>query len=370
VGAVLLSHDTGTPQGPSVVCTYGLTIYHQDEGVPLPIPLSVLDLTPVPAGTTGGEALRNTIDLAKRADALGYERYWLAEHHNLPGIASSAPEVMMANVAAATDRIRVGSGGVMLPNHAPLHVAEVFRVLEALHPGRMDLGIGRAPGTDPVTAQALRGRFASAGADDFPEALSDLLGFLHDRMPAGHPFASVRAVPADAGAPPVWLLGSSGWSAQAAATWGLPYSFAAHFSPGDAGAAMRHYRERFQPSEWLDAPHSMVAVGVIAAEDDERARYLAEPLGLSWARIHSGRSEPLPTPEEAAAHPWTPAERQVADGYLSRQVIGGPETVRAGLERMVEDTGADELMLTTHVHGHDDRVRSYEIVADAMRDGG
>jgi luciferase family oxidoreductase group 1 len=324
----------------------------------------------VPAGASGGEALRNTLDLARRAEALGYRRYWLAEHHNLPGVASSAPEVMMAHVAAVTSTIRVGSGGVMLPNHAPLHVAEVFRVLEALHPGRIDLGIGRAPGTDGVTAQALRGRFASPGADDFPEQLDDLMGFLHDRIPPGHPFARVRAVPADAGAPPVWLLGSSGWSAQAAAILGLPYAFAAHFSPGDARGAMRWYREHFQPSEWLPEPHSMIALGVIAAEDDERATWLAGPIGLSWARIHTtGRSDALPTPEEAATHEWTPAERQVAEGYLSRQIVGGPDRVREGILRAVEETAADEAMITTHVHGHGDRVRSYELVMEALGAG-
>ena len=230
--------------------------------------LSVLDVSPVSSGSRGAEALQNTLDLARLVDRLGYRRYWLAEHHNMPTIASSTPEVMIGHVANETERIRVGAGGIMLPNHAPLKVAETFRVLEALHPGRIDLGIGRAPGTDPVTATALRRSQDGLGAEDFPQRFGELLAFAGDGFPEDHPFRSVVAMPGDVGLPPIWLLGSSGYSARVAGEMGLGYAFAAHFSPADPAPAMRAYRESFQPSEAFASPSAVVAVAVVCGEND------------------------------------------------------------------------------------------------------
>src|ERR687889_334821 len=225
--------------------------------------LSVLDVSPVSSGSNSAQALRNTLDLARLTDRLGYERYWLAEHHNLPIIASSAPEVMIGHVANVTERIRIGAGGIMLPNHAPLKVAETFRVLEALHPGRVDLGIGRAPGTDPVTATALRRSEEGFGANDFPERFGELLAFSGDGFPEDHPFRSITAMPNDIALPPIWLLGSSGYSATGAGKMGLGYAFASHFSPADPAPAMRAYRENFEPSEDFGRPSAVLAVDVI-----------------------------------------------------------------------------------------------------------
>src|ERR687891_376637 len=234
--------------------------------------LSILDVSPVSSGLNGAQALRNTLELARLADRLGYERYWLAEHHNLPSIASSAPEIMIGHVAGVTQKIRVGAGGIMLPNHAPLKVAETFRVLEALHPGRIDLGIRRAPGTDPVTATALRRSEDGLGADDFPERFGELLAFSGDGFPKDHPFRSVVAMPSDIGLPPIWLLGSSGYSAKAAGELGLGYAFASHFSPTDPAPAMRAYRESFEPSESFERPSAVLAVAPTCAATRERAK--------------------------------------------------------------------------------------------------
>ncbi|OXM57809.1 alkanal monooxygenase [Amycolatopsis thailandensis] len=325
------------------------------------MPLSVLDLSPVVAGGGVGDSLRNTLDLARRTEALGYHRYWLAEHHNMPGIASSATAVMIGQVAAATERIRVGSGGVMLPNHAPLVVAEQFGTLEAFHPGRIDLGIGRAPGTDQRTALALRGP-GGLTAENFPQQFAELLAYFeHSDQRA------VNAVTAEGNKPPVWLLGSSGFSARMAGELGLPFSFAHHFSAENTLPAVALYRDSFKPSDVLDEPYVMLGVSVVAAETDERAQYLAAPSGLTFLSLRKGRPIPLPTPEEAAAYPYTDIERVFIEDRASSSVIGSPETVHKGLETLLADTDANELMITTMVHDQADRVRSYELVSELAR---
>jgi luciferase family oxidoreductase group 1 len=328
--------------------------------------LSVLDVSPVSSDSDGAQALRHTLELARLADRLGYERYWLAEHHNLPSIASSAPEIMIGHVASKTSRIRVGAGGIMLPNHAPLKVAETFRVLEALHPGRIDLGIGRAPGTDPVTATALRRSPDGLEAEDFPQRFGELLAFSGDGFPEEHPFRSVIAMPSDVRLPPIWLLGSSGYSARAAGEMGLGYAFAAHFSPADPAPAMHAYRASFESSEDFGRPSAILAVAVGCGETDEQAKRLASSMELAWVRMRSGNPGPLPSPEEAIAYPYTPAERRLADAYRSMQVVGHPHTVRARIEEVAEHTAADEVMITTNVYDHPERLRSYERLAEVF----
>jgi luciferase family oxidoreductase group 1 len=323
------------------------------------IPFSVLDLAVISTGSSAGAALTGTIDLAKRAEELGYQRFWVAEHHNMPGIASSAPSVLIAHLAAATSTLRVGSGGVMLPNHAPLVVAEQFGMLEALHPGRVDLGIGRAPGTDQVTAQALRRTANALSVDDFPEELTALMGYFSGPSERG-----VSAVPALGNPPDVWLLGSSGYSAQVAGLLGLPFAFAHHFSAANTLPALALYRERFRPSARLERPYAMVCASVIAAEDDERARYLAGPGGLSFLRLRQGHPGTMPTPEEAARYDYNEVERSFLADRMSTQIIGGPDTVLKGITSLLEQTQADELMVVTMVHDPADGVRSYELVAE------
>ncbi|MEA2937017.1 MAG: hypothetical protein QOC56_521, partial [Alphaproteobacteria bacterium] len=261
------------------------------------VPISVLDLSPVSAGSSGAIALRNSLDLAQLAERLGYTRYWVAEHHNLPSLASSAPEIMIGQIAAATQRMRVGSGGVMLPNHAPLMVAERFKVLEALFPGRIDLGIGRAPGTDPVTSYALRRRQDTAEGDDFLERFQELLLFDRNGFPEGHPFRAVHAMPQDVALPPLWLLGSSGYSAQLAAMIGAGFSFAHHFSDHDAAAPMLAYREQFKPSATRDRPYAILACAAVCADSDAEAERLATSLDLNWVRRARGEYLPLASPE-------------------------------------------------------------------------
>ncbi|MBA9004119.1 MULTISPECIES: LLM class flavin-dependent oxidoreductase [Thermomonospora] len=319
------------------------------------IPFSVLDLSPVVTGSTSAQALRNTLDLARHTERLGYHRYWLAEHHNMPGIASSATAVLIGQVAAATERIRVGSGGVMLPNHPPLVVAEQFGTLEALYPGRIDLGIGRAPGTDQSTARALRRATGPLSVDDFPEQLVELRRYFDDDS---------AATPAAGNRPPMWLLGSSGYSARLAGMLGLPFAFAHHFSAENTLPALALYRESFRPSADLDRPYAMVAVSVTAAETDERAHELARPQALQFLRLRQGLPGPLPSPEEAAAHPYTPLEQEIIASRLDSQVVGGPGTVRARMDALIKSTEADEVMVTTSVYAHADRRRSYELLAD------
>src|SRR3954468_18752589 len=296
----------------------------------LPVPLSVLDLAPVSSGSTPRAALQATVELAQEAERLGYTRFWVAEHHNMPGIASSAPAVLIARLADATTTLRVGSGGVMLPNHPPLVVAEQFGMLENLHPGRIDLGLGRAPGTDPATAAALRRSVDALSADDFPEQLGELVSFFTDSFPEGHPYASMSAVPRPPSMPAIWLLGSSGYSAQVAGLLGLPFAFAHHFSAANTIPALDLYRKRFRPSEVLAEPYAMVAASVLVAETDERARELAMPSGLSFVRLRQGRPGPLPNPQEAAEYPYTAVDRQVLEDRFSTSILGSPSTVRRG----------------------------------------
>lgn len=331
--------------------------------------LSILDLAPISSDSTSAQALQHSIELAQLADHLGYTRYWLAEHHNIPSIAISVPEIMIGIVARETRQIRVGSGGMMLPNHAPLRVAEAFRTLEALYPGRIDLGIGRAPGTDPVTAYALRRSRDRAQADDFPDQLAELLAFDSNTFPEPHPFRTIIPTPRDVELPPIWLLGSSGgYSAQLAATVGLGFAFAYHINPNanDMLAAFQTYRAHFTPSAQLPAPHTILAIGVLCAETEERAEELATILDLAYLRRHSGQPAPLPTLAEAKAYPFTNLERAQAQAYRGRQIIGSPTTVRAQIEALVEQSGADELMALTNLSDHPARLRSYELLAEAF----
>lgn len=339
--------------------------------------LSVLDLSPVASGSTSRDALRNTLDLAKLADALGYTRYWLAEHHNTPLIASSTPEVMIGHVASLTKRIRVGSGGVMLPNHAPLHVAEAFRVLEALHPGRIDLGLGRAPGTDTLTALALRRSREALGAEDFPQRLEELLAFLGFTVPQnngvrdgifaeGHPLQQIRAMPDDVEAPDVWLLGSSDFSSQLAAQLGLGFAFAHHINPLPAVRALREYQDNFRPSARFTQPNAALAVSVVCAETDEKAELLARPLELTLLRFRQGRSAHFPSVEEATNYPYTLDDLQIIRYNRQRAFIGSPKTIRAKVGELAEQAGVQEIMITTMMHDHDDRRRSYELLAEAF----
>ena len=329
------------------------------------VPLSLLDLAPVGEGSSPAAALQASLVLAREAERLGYARYWVAEHHNMPGIASSSPAVLLAHAAAVTSTIRLGSGGVMLPNHSALVVAEQFGMLEALHPGRIDLGIGRAPGTDQLTARALRRNPPGLAVDDFPEQLVELFGYFDGAFPEGHPYRHITATPGLGYRPALWLLGSSDYSAQAAGMLGLPFSFAHHFAARTTRAALMVYRETFRPSEHLDAPHVMLGVSVICAETDEEARWLAGPGALAFLRLRSGRPGRYPTPEEAARYNFTPQEREAIKAWTGSQVVGTPDTVRRQLDELVDRTEADELMVTTMTHDPAARLRSYRLVAEA-----
>jgi luciferase family oxidoreductase group 1 len=322
------------------------------------VPLSILDLAPVSSKGDTTEALRNTTEVARRAESWGYHRFWVAEHHNMPAIASSSPAVLLAHLAAATSTIRVGSGGVMLPNHAPLVVAEQFGTLESLHPGRIDLGIGRAPGTDQRTALALRRTMQGLSAEDFPAELTELIAML-----AGDP-ARLQAVPTAAGLPQVWLLGSSDFSARLAGLLGLPFSFAHHFSAAYTEPALAVYRQSFHPSQWLDQPYAMVAVSATCADTDEHAEYLAKPGWLSFLRLRAGVPIRLPSPEEAARYEFSPAERAFVEQRKVGQALGSPTTVAGQLGDLLGRTGADELMLTNQVYELADRLRSYQLIAE------
>lgn len=328
--------------------------------------LSVLDLSPVPSGSPPAKALRNTLDLARHTDGLGYHRYWLAEHHNSGALACTVPEILIGHVAGITQRLRVGSGGVMLPNHAPLKVAETFRVLEALHPDRIDLGLGRAPGTDVLTALALRQSGFPITADDFPEQLTELLGFLRDDLPAGHRFRSVVAEPHDAGVPEVWLLGATGFSAQKAAELGLAFAFAHHINPGAALEALALYRAQFRPSAWLATPRALVSVAAICADTEEVAFELAGSSDLLGLQLHRNPRAPLPSVAEAAAYPYTAAELEHVCTQRERLFAGSPGTVREELSRFAGEAGVEEIMVLTLVHEHAARLRSYTLLAEAF----
>jgi luciferase family oxidoreductase group 1 len=327
--------------------------------------LSALDLVPVAEGASSGAAIRHSLELAQALDQLGYHRVWYAEHHNMPAIASTTPATMIALAAQQTRTIRVGSGGVMLPNHAPLQVAESFKMLEALHPGRIDLGIGRAPGTDQVTALALRRSRERLLADDFPDQLEELRDF-GSGVQRSHPFVGVSAYPEDVPLPPIWLLGSSDYSAALAAKLGLGFAFAAHFSPDRPDLPMLAYRRDFQPSDQLEAPHAILAVSVICAETDAEATRLASSMQLSWVRLRSGRPSRIPSPETALAYPYSEQEAAVARAYRQLQIVGTPETVRERIESLAERTRADEVMITTVTHDPGARVRSYQLLAAAF----
>lgn len=326
------------------------------------LPLSVLDLAPVGSGQTSVEALRGSLELARLADRLGYTRYWFAEHHGMVGIASSAPEILIAHIAAGTERIRVGSGGIMLQNHVPLKAAEAFHTLEALHPGRIDLGIGRAPGTDPATSRALR----PFDPQQFSSQLAEMIALSRGDFEEDHPFRSVRAVPTGVPLPPIWLLGSSGASAQLAGTLGTGYAFASHFSPTPAAPAFRTYRESFHPSERFPEPHAILGVSAIVAETAEEADYLARSIGLSWVRLQRGEPGPFPSPEEATAYPYSPHEEAIVRSRRALDVVGTPDAVREAIERKAEESGADEVMVSSMIHGAEARMRSYRLLAEAF----
>ena len=324
-------------------------------------PLSVLDLSPVSEGATAGQSLRNSIDLAVHAERFGYRRYWMAEHHNMAGIASAATAVALAHAAEATSTIRIGAGGVMLPNHAPLVIAEQFGTLAALHPDRIDLGVGRAPGSDQITARALR-RTLAGDIDAFPQDVLELIAYFEPAEPG----QAVRATPGEGLRVPVWILGSSLYGAQLAAALGLPYAFASHFAPDAMMQALEVYRARFRPSQYLDKPYAMLGLSVVAAETDAQATHLFTSQQQAFARLRSGRPGKLPPPVEDIGAVITPMERATVDHALSCAVVGSPETVRRGLQAFVARTGADELMVTAQIFDHTARLRSFEIAAEAL----
>jgi luciferase family oxidoreductase group 1 len=322
------------------------------------IPLSVLDLSPVVEGSDASASLANTLDLARHAERLGYRRYWLAEHHNMPGIASAATSVVIAHVAAGTKTIRVGAGGIMLPNHAPLVIAEQFGTLAALHPGRIDLGLGRAPGTDMLTARALR-RNLAGDVDDFPNDVVELMNYFAPAQEGQR----VRAVPGEGLDVPVWILGSSLYGAQLAAMLGLPYAFASHFAPAELDHAIAIYRQRFQPSQQLAEPYVMAGLNVVAAPTDEEARYLFTSSQQSFVNLRSGRPGKLPPPVDDIEPFLQGPLKAMLSQVLSAAIVGSPATVRDGLSAFVGRTDVDEVIVTTQVYEHAARVRSYELLA-------
>ena len=329
------------------------------------IPLSALDLVPLAAGSTSADSLRAAVEIARTVERLGFARLWYAEHHNMPGIATTSPEILIAHIAQLTSKIHVGAGGVMLPNHSSLKVAEVYRLLEALHPGRIDLGIGRAPGTDPLTALALRRSRNAPLADDFLTQLGELMGWGEGTLPASHPFAKIRAMPDDVALPPLWLLGSTDYSANLAAELGVGFAFAGHFSQDPPQGPMRLYRERFRPGA-LAKPHAILALSVFCADTDEGAQRMASSVLLSFAQLRAGRAGRMPSPDEALTHVYTPEERATASLFSQLQIVGTPERVRAGILRAAESTAADEVMLATHAFDPAARIRSFELVAGAL----
>ena len=325
------------------------------------IPLSVLDLATVGTGSTPARALAETTSTVVEAERLGFHRLWVAEHHAMPAVASSAPPVLIAHLASATSTIRVGAGGVMLPNHSPLVVAEQFATLEALYPGRIDLGLGRAPGTDHVTARALR-RTLDLSADQFPGDVKELIKYL---LPSDGPPSHPSPVPGEGYAPEIWLLGSSTFSAQLAGILGLPFSFAYHFAPTLLDEALENYRTNFQPSVFLNEPHAMLAVSVVCAPTKDEALWLAGSSALSIVRMRTGRIGLMPSPEEAAAYEFTPMELAIATEAMASHQIGSPEEVLDGLRQLVRRTEVNEIMLSTRVHSYDARIISLALVADA-----
>ncbi len=327
------------------------------------IALSVLDLSPIIEGGNASQALRNTLDLARHVEKLGYQRFWLAEHHSMPGIASAATSVVIGHVAAGTSRIRVGAGGIMLPNHSPLVIAEQFGTLEALYPGRIDLGLGRAPGSDQATARALRRNLAT-DPEEFPRDVLELLHYLGPSTPGQH----VTAVPGVGSNVPVWILGSSLFGAQVAAALGLPFAFASHFAPAMMMEAIGIYRERFRPSTRLEQPYVMLGFNVFAAGTDAQARLLASSMQQAFVNLRTGRPGQLPPPVEGYADQLPPASRAMLDEVLSCSAVGSPETVRAGLHAFIARTRPQELMITSQIFDHAARLRSYKITAEVFAD--
>lgn len=329
------------------------------------IPLSVLDLAPIALGSTPADSFRRSLDLARHVEQWGYNRYWLAEHHNMPGIASSATSVLIGYVAAGTSTIRVGSGGIMLPNHAPLVIAEQFGTLESLYPGRIDLGLGRAPGTDQITARALRRDLGGSG-EDFPEMLAELRAYL--RPPANPlPPMLVRAIPGEGLHIPIWLLGSSGFNARLAGLLGLPFAFAGQFSPDYMLPALELYRESFRPSEALQQPYAMVGINIIAADTDEKAQRLATTQQLRSLNQVRGRPAPLEPPVDSMDGRWSEYEKAAVENKLRASIVGSPETVKQKLRAFIDETQADEIMINAQIFDHADRLHSYEIITDVCR---
>ena len=325
------------------------------------IPFSVLDLSPIPQGSDAARSFRNTLDLARHAERWDYRRFWLAEHHGMPGIGSAATAVLIGHVAGGTSTIRVGAGGIMLPNHSPLVIAEQFGTLESLYPGRIDLGLGRAPGSDSVTSRALR-RHLDVDPDAFPQDVAELMDYFD-----GSPQRPVRAVPGAGLQVPIWILGSSLFGAGLAAAMGLPFAFASHFAPAQMMDAIALYRARFRPSPQLDRPHLMLGVNMVAADTDEEAIYLASSVKQAFVNLRSGRPSMLPPPMRGYDELLGARERAVLDSVLSCAAIGSMDTVRLALQSFIERTGADELMIASQVFDHNARLRSYEIAA-AVRD--
>jgi luciferase family oxidoreductase group 1 len=323
------------------------------------VPLSILDLSPIIEGGDAGRALRNSLDLARHVEALGFGRYWMAEHHNLPGIASAATAVALAHVAAGTSRITVGAGGIMLPNHAPLMIAEQFGTLAALHPGRVELGLGRAPGSDQLTMRAMR-RNLLAGADQFPQDVVELMEYFRPAEPGQR----LQAVPGAGLDVPIWILGSSLFGAQLAAFLGLPFAFASHFAPAALMEAIAIYRQRFSPSLQLAAPRVMLGVTAVAAETDDEARFLFSSLQQSTLNNRTGQPSRVPPPIADFEATLDPYRRAVLEDALGAAVVGGPDAVRRGLDDLVARTGADELMVTANIFDHEKRKRSFEIIAE------
>jgi len=333
--------------------------------------LSVLDQSPVSAGSTPAQALQNSIALARHVDRLGFHRLWYSEHHAMDTLACTAPEVLLARIGAETSRIRIGSGGIMLPHYSPFKVAEVFRTLEALYPNRIDLGVGRAPGGGPIESQALRRVRTGPTPDDFPQQLAELLAFLHPELelfPAGHPFAHLRVAPASPGAPDLWLLGSSMWSSVTAAVNGLPYAFA-HFFSGSGNttrAAIEHYQSNFQPSAWRSAPESTIAIGAIVADTQQEAEHLHASVRLLQRRIRMNDRRPIATPEDALRELAELPSPNSDGGEFPSYVVGTPAQVHAELTRIAAELHLDELIVNTITHSHQARLRSYTLLAEAF----
>jgi luciferase family oxidoreductase group 1 len=321
------------------------------------IPISILDLAPIVTGATAAEAFRNSLDLAQHAEAWGYHRYWLAEHHNIPGVASAATAVVIGHIAGGTKTIRVGAGGIMLPNHAPLVIAEQFGTLESLYPGRIDLGLGRAPGGDQATARALR-RYMHGGVDTFPQDVVELLSYFRNLGPG-----PVQAIPGQGLNVPLWILGSSEFGAQLAAQLGLPYAFASHFAPDYLYHALRLYRREFQPSEQLQRPHVMIGVNIFAADTDAEGERLFTSLKQQFVNLVRNRPTELPPPVDSMDGLWNPSERQHVERMTRVSAVGSPETVKQRLQQILDETQADELMLTAQLYDHAARLRSFEIAS-------